>query len=657
MPEIVILRGDKEMRRVRLTGRDLRIGRDKSCEIFLDDPRVSRRHADVLYRDGAYVFEDAGSTHGSTLGGEPVSSRALADGDVVEVGEWRLGFVAEDGAAVAPSGTPPEKWTSDTLPSIEAVLAISEAGGESEKRLKALFEISLALDSVGEFETVLERIMDKALRIMGAERGFIMLRDQDTGGLRVHSARDREGPLPGLATETVSKSVMNKVVDTAKPVLVGHALEDPEWATSSMVSHGIHSVLCVPLQTGDNVTGVIYVDHRSRPAAFNDTDLAFFTTFAVQAKAAIDSSRAYWRLVDGLFSASDDFIAVCSSDGRVTRGNKTASELTGLGLEELSGRPFESLFTGADMETVRSMYREAAEKGRVPGRDLTLAGPEGREVAINVSGFAMRDREGNTSGLCLIGRDLSAAKRLIDDLKAVNARLLELNNMKSEFVGMLTHELKAPLSVVIGYAQMVRDKLEPMDEKQAKRVQGILTASRRLQGLIQELLDLIRVESGKADLRCEPVDLRRMLLDIASFLAIEAKPRKVTIDLRIPEDFPEHSCDKDMMRRAFENLVHNGIKYNKDGGRVTVTASAREDALELVFEDEGIGISEEDQKSVFVQFFRADDVRSSHRGTGLGLSIVKAVIERHDGTISLKSVPGEGSAFTVVLPSKGSRAS
>ena len=201
----------------------------------------------------------------------------------------------------------------------------SESGGD---RLTALFEISQALETAKDFSGVLNTIMDKAIAIMGAERGFLMLEDQETKELRVHVARDAQGDIAGVDAEKVSRSLMQRVRETGKPVLIMHA-QSAEWGTKSVLEHSIHSALCAPLMTRDLVTGVLYVDHRSSPMAFTKEDVAFFTTFALQAKAAIDNSRAYWELVDGLFRASNDFIVVCSPTGKINQVNRSGAVLLG----------------------------------------------------------------------------------------------------------------------------------------------------------------------------------------------------------------------------------------------------------------------------------------------------------------------------------------
>ncbi|PCI40235.1 MAG: hypothetical protein COB53_01770 [Elusimicrobia bacterium] len=652
MPEIVILKGKAEISRISLFGNSLSVGRDPSNGIVVDDPRVSRKHARIFRENDDFIYEDVGSTMGSLFSGKEVSRHVFSNGDTIELGQSSLVFVAIDGDLVdIEASTPgPDKGSLKTWPNLGNMLDKVDESGESSRLLKALFEISLELDSAEEFDDVLTRIMDKALVMMGGERGFIMLRDLDSGQLRLHSARDTQGEITGVNAEGVSKSLMEKVLNTGEPVLIDNAM-DPEMQTRSMVMNHIHSAMCVPLKNGNEVAGVIYADHRSRSSAFTDTDLAFFTTFAIQAKAAIDSSRAYWKLVDGLFSASGDFVAVCSPEGRITRANKGALELLGLASSEIEGRPIESIVAATDQPAALVLVQKITSSGRAQGETLQLQHSDGRLIAINLSGFVMRDRQGSVQGLCLIGRDLTNEMKLIAHLKSVTARLFEVNNMKSEFVGMISHELKGPLTVILGFADMLRKSPDMLQnpEKTSQRLTQIMLAGERANTLIGELLELNQLETGRTDLKVARLDVIEILNASVQGLALSAQKNNITVTITTPEKTPQILADANLIRRVFDNLISNGIKYNKNGGKLAISILVHAGQTEFRFKDEGVGLSANDQKNVFTQFFRSANTAQSHKGTGLGLSIVKAIVERHGGTLSLESELGNGTTYITTL--------
>jgi adenylate cyclase len=260
---------------------------------------------------------------------------------------------------------------------------------------------------------VLVQILDKALHIMDAERGFLMLTDLGSDALRVHVARDRGGDITGVEREEVSRSLMERVRAERRPLLVMQA-QSPEWATDSVVMHSIHSACCTPLMTRDRVDGVLYVDSRRPEKVFGQADLAFFSTFALQAKVAIDASRTYWELVDSLFKASEDFVVVCGIDGHVNQANVAAERLVGA---PLAGRPLASLFS--DSAAAQALFGGTLEAGVGPAQELDLV-RTGRDVPMSLSGFALRDRTGAPIGVCFIGHDLTQIRHLIAQLEVRN---------------------------------------------------------------------------------------------------------------------------------------------------------------------------------------------------------------------------------------------
>jgi len=423
--EIVVLGGAQELCRLKLGDGELTIGRLEDCDIVIDSPKASRKHARIVRSDDGWTLEDLTSANGCFVADERVRRHQFTDGSRVRIADHHLVFVSEDGAA-AQEEVLPEPWMHEEEGSTEpernwdllqSVLVDPRAGQEGARRLQALFEISKTLEEAKDFNAVLIQIMDKAIAIMGAERGFLMLVD-DHNHLQVHVARSSQGDITGLERESISHSLVRKVMSHRKPVLVLDA-QSGELGTKSVVAHRIHSAICAPLMTRDVPTGVIYVDHRSRANAFTREDLAFFTTFALQAKSAIDSSKAYWELVDSLFRASDDFIVVCSGEGLVDQANRAAAVMLGLTPDELSGRKLEELVIDADRSTAERLTRDTLEDG-VSGCELTLRGGDGNDIPMNVSSFALRDRIGNATGVCLIGRDLSELKGLIGKLEKAN---------------------------------------------------------------------------------------------------------------------------------------------------------------------------------------------------------------------------------------------
>ncbi|MBI3299450.1 MAG: GAF domain-containing protein [Elusimicrobia bacterium] len=649
MPELVVLSSGREVARRPVPDAGCSIGRSVENEVMIDDPRVSRRHGLLKPEAGGFVYEDAGSTHGSFVGDQKVTRLPLKDGTVVRLGSHELVFLLRPGSPIPPppSETPVTsvgpKWNE-----FATIFARPSGGDEGAKRLKALFEITRTLETGTDFGLVLKEILDRAVAIMGAERGFIMLREAD-GSLRVHVARDGEGDIAVGDQDTVSKSLMQKVAEKGEPVLIRNAMNLDEGGTHSMLINRIHTAICVPLSAREQTTGVLYVDHRSRKNGFDDQDLAFLATFAVQAQAAIEWSRAYWELVESLFEASEDVILVVSQDGTVRQGNNGAAKLLGLERGALAGKALSSLVAPEDLGAVKTLLDDTLSAGVATGRDLSLRLPDGRALPLNVSTFSLKDRRGGTAGLCLIGRDVRDLKALVSMLSEANLELKAVNTRKEQFVGMVTHEFKSPLAVVMGYADMLLKPEEMAAERRQEFMGKIMTASQRMLAMCTELLELMKVETGQAQLALEDVDVNALVKEVADYVAVRAKEKRVTMHLELPSEPLSVKADRNLLWRVLDNFMGNGIKYNKDGGNLWVRVKADGSFAEFEFKDEGIGMSPDDQKRLFGQFFRAANARKI-AGTGLGLSIVKSIVDRHGGAIEFTSALNQGSRFVVRWP-------
>jgi signal transduction histidine kinase len=232
-------------------------------------------------------------------------------------------------------------------------------------------------------------------------------------------------------------------------------------------------------------------------------------------------------------------------------------------------------------------------------------------------------------------------------------RFKELNEMKSDFVHMVSHELRSPLSAIKQQYTVILDGLAgPLTDKQKK----LLSRGRsKIQGLIElinDLLDVAKIESGHGFQQQVPMQLGEVLEETVKLLTARAEVNKVSLELELLSDLPLVQADRRSMEEIFTNLISNAINYSPDGGRVTVSAIVHEDYLEIRVSDTGIGIEPEEIPKIFDKFYRVKHPKTRQIiGTGLGLAIVKGIIESHRGSIDVESTPGVGTTFRVLLPS------
>jgi signal transduction histidine kinase len=239
-----------------------------------------------------------------------------------------------------------------------------------------------------------------------------------------------------------------------------------------------------------------------------------------------------------------------------------------------------------------------------------------------------------------------------EELARKNRDLQHLDELKSDFMATMSHELRTPLTSIIGYSDMLLSGMTgELNEKQGVFIESILKGGETLLGLINDILDLTKIEAGRLELNRESIDLRAALLGVLPVVKPRAKDKRIRISTFLPTDLPLVSADPAKLNQILLNLLTNGIKYTHDNGSVSVEARIAGDLVEIWVNDTGIGMAKEDQAKVFQRFTQIDSSATrTQGGTGLGLAIVKELVELHGGTIRVQSKLGKGSSFVFTMP-------
>jgi len=250
-------------------------------------------------------------------------------------------------------------------------------------------------------------------------------------------------------------------------------------------------------------------------------------------------------------------------------------------------------------------------------------------------------------------------KSLVENLQRSNRLLFEANEelkratqAKSEFLANMSHELRTPLNVIIGFSELMIDKVPgEINNEQGQCLTDILTSGKHLLNLINEVLDLSKIESGKMELKTTNFALSRVIELLRNTMIPMLAPRKQSLDVEVEEGLPLVHADKAKVRQVLLNLLDNSTKFTPNGGKLKVEATRRDDWCQVSVIDNGIGISKEDQERIFEPFCQLDNSLPEEKsGTGLGLTLAKQIIERHGGQIWVESEYGRGSRFTFTLP-------
>jgi PAS domain S-box-containing protein len=270
--------------------------------------------------------------------------------------------------------------------------------------------------------------------------------------------------------------------------------------------------------------------------------------------------------------------------------------------------------------------------------EIELAKPEPKTLMVNVS--AIRDKDGQELGVVSTLRDIT--------------RLKELDQVKSQFVSMVTHELRAPLSAVEGYLSAYLSGAAGSDPQLNRQMlERAKARTHSLLDLVNDLLQFSRLENKKIERKKELLDLTGIITNTAELLRNQGDANEITITVDLPEKLPLVEADRAEMEQLFTNLISNAIKYNVKNGKVIITAGPSNHYVSIRVADTGIGIEEENQSCIFDEFYRVCIPETRYvTGTGLGLSIVRRIVESHFGKIEVDSTVGKGTTFTVSLPVK-----
>ncbi|MBI4869742.1 MAG: response regulator [Candidatus Wallbacteria bacterium] len=246
-----------------------------------------------------------------------------------------------------------------------------------------------------------------------------------------------------------------------------------------------------------------------------------------------------------------------------------------------------------------------------------------------------------------------------EDLARLNAQYLRAKEQaereslfKSRFLASMSHELRTPLNAIIGFSELlIDDAVGPLDEAQRDYMQNVLSSGRHLLNLINEVLDISKIEAGKTELRCEWVPIDAVVNAVKASAMALSQRRRITVEYTLPDQQVSIFADPVRLKQVLYNLLSNGIKFTPDGGRVSLEVRAEPERVYISVDDTGIGIRPEDLSRLFREFERLEDRPSDPtEGTGLGLALTKKLVELHGGSIAAESQPGKGSRFTVMLP-------
>jgi len=361
------------------------------------------------------------------------------------------------------------------------------------------------------------------------------------------------------------------------------------------------------------------------------------------------------RELDFQKAALDEHAIVSITDvsGTITYVNEKFCSISGYSRDELIGQNHRMLKSDEHSPDFYMTLWRTISDGDIWRGNIKNLNKDGSYYWVDATIVPFLDEAGKPFQYVAIRTDITDRIDAARRAEIAEAEAIEANQAKSEFLSAMSHELRTPMNAILGFAQLLRDYPDqPLSEEQSAHVKQIVDGGQHLLGLVNEILDLSRIEAGRLEIAVQPVTLADFVHGSLNLLRPLAEERQISISVGGGiSPVMAVDADPDRLKQVLLNLVSNAVKYNRDGGKVVIDACPIDDnAVRISIEDTGIGISESRRSEVFRPFSRLGAEASKVEGTGIGLTISRQLIEAMGGAMDFDSVPDEGSTFWIELP-------
>ncbi len=593
-----------------------------------------------------------------------------------------------------------ELFASQSAIALEKSRLLQEAKRRAEQ-LATLSQVSMAIGSTLDLPTTLQNVMDRAVQILHAEAGSLLLLDPKRQELTFEVVLGpTEDELLGMKTQ-IGKGIVGTVAQTGQSLIVNDVAADPRWNVAFDEATDFHTkdILCVPMIAYEQVIGVIEVINKQDGTVFNEEEAGMLMSFGAQAAIAITNAQIFTSTDKALAGRVQELqtIQMFVQELQTSLNLATVLDLSlslimdtlgvsmgligiiknhdeiGLYLLAQRGMPMEMgrykidpwplnkgilgrVVRTGELAWVNDITQDA---NYVPKNHRTrslLVVPVLREGRV----IGVVDLESTRTDY-FASDDVAFVKLLVSHaaIAIENAQLFEqvkqANQAKTEFMNTASHELKIPMTSIKGYAKLLQMGAGGSLTDQQRNFLGVISNNiDRMAQLVNDLLDVSRIEAGRIRLEIQDVQMRDVINEVLESVRTQIENKRLNLMVDIDDDLPELRADYNRIVQIVTNLVSNAYKYTPEGGDIAVIAKPYNgdiQGISVTIKDTGYGISEEDQSKLFTTFFRSSDQNVRNEpGTGLGLSITKKMIESHGGELMLESELGKGSAFTFTLP-------
>ncbi|MDO8473327.1 MAG: ATP-binding protein [Dehalococcoidia bacterium] len=518
---------------------------------------------------------------------------------------------------------------------------------EQEALMGVLESVSASLD----IEKTLQDGLNRAATALGVDRASVLTVDESEERatmLAVYHAGAETPPGKGMVLEVGAHPWLQAVLQHKRATVVEDASRLPDGNERNLLLRlGVRSALRLPIVARGKAIGTLQFGTVARTRAFSEEEMLLGQAFANHLASAIENARLHERTVreratlESIINGMTEGLAVIGNDRRVAYFNRAAESLVGANAADLVGHDIGVLQSllgrrATDPEALRVRWADARDRlDETPKFEIELMTGVGKRV-VEATIFRVGDKA-----------SLSGTGALIRDV----TREREVDRMKSEFVATVSHELRTPMTAIYGFSELLLMRATGLPENQRMWVETIYKESKRLTDIVEDLLNVSRIEAGRLSLNLGPVALEQLVADVVERLKSGHAHHPLNVNIAVT--LPEVQADRDKLQQVLYNLVDNAIKYSPRGGPVAISAQHMRDEGKVVVSvaDKGIGISDSEIPRLFSRFHRVERLETTGiRGTGLGLYIVKSLVEMMGGRIWVESRLNEGTTFFFSLP-------
>lgn len=524
------------------------------------------------------------------------------------------------------------------------------------RQLSALLTIAETATQSLDTGKILNDTLDKSLEILRFDLGYIRILDPRTRNLTVRAARGLQSPefLASVVSIDGPRRNVGKIIfETRQPYISADIRKDPIFRNRVMEREGGISAAIVPIMSKERVLGVMAVGSR-KFHRFSKKESDLLMAFGAQLGAALENTQLYGEVskskayIENLVESAGDAIISTGVEDRILTWNRGAEVLFGYSKEEAIGQDLALLLPSGRSKELEEIRTKVRLTGVIRNLEARRRRKDGAIIDAALAVSPIKEKDGVVTGFLYIAKDITEKKRY-------EQRLKELDRMKSDFVSNVSHELRTPLTAIKGSVDNMLDGLTgSLNEKQGRYLTRIKSNADRLTRLINDILDLSRIEAGKIDHKPAVVPLVALAKEVAEGLRPVAAEKLISLEVASSDASVTAWADRDKVIQVLMNLIGNAVKFTPTNGRVSVTIERNGDEwVQTSVADTGPGIPLEEADKIFDKFYQvAQGGKQKARGTGLGLAISKALVEMHGGRIWMESEAGGGSTFSFTLPAQ-----